>query len=226
MGLVSRQPLATVRSCYRYERKLGAGQGRLWSSVRAEIACFIGLLPLLVSDWALPCCRRVTSSDASPWGYGAVEATWDIGDVKDVGRELEKSRFAKGGPEARSYAFQVWAFLEGREDREEALRELDGDEGSPVASGSFKEVPTPLLEGHTWKVVDAVVGRGVGRSACWRERPHSPSSVRCRSVAGSISDDCVLSKISASPCASKEAERSLTCSVSFVGGRRAALRAT
>lgn len=102
-GLVFRQTLATFHSCYRYARRMGACRGRLWPSVRDEIACFKGALPLLVSDWALPWCKPVTCSDASPWCYGAVEASWDVDDVKSVGREVEKARFSKGavGPEPR-----------------------------------------------------------------------------------------------------------------------------
>lgn len=85
-------------------------------------------------------CRRVTCSDASAWGYGAVEAASDVEDVKTAGRELEKSRFVKWGTEARSHAFQASACLESREDWENALWELEGDTGSATVSGPFREV--------------------------------------------------------------------------------------
>lgn len=88
-GLAFRHSLATFHVCYRFAWRMGTARGQLWPSTRAELRCFKGLPPLLVSDWVVAWSRRVTCSDASHWGYGAVESTWEVQAVKAAGMPVE-----------------------------------------------------------------------------------------------------------------------------------------
>ena len=43
---------------------------RLWSSARAEVQAFVGLLPAIVSSWARDWCSSIVATDASEFGFG------------------------------------------------------------------------------------------------------------------------------------------------------------
>jgi len=74
--LVRRQSLAVFGSVYRFVQ-VAVAPTKLWASVRRELDCVMGLVPVLGSSWNLPFDERVLASDASTTGFGVVTARVD-----------------------------------------------------------------------------------------------------------------------------------------------------
>ena len=80
---------------------------RPWSSCREELACFMGTMVLIESDWARGWMPEVYSADASLSGYGIATACWEGHDVASVGRVHEMSRWRLGASGARRHALEL-----------------------------------------------------------------------------------------------------------------------
>ncbi|CAK0820065.1 unnamed protein product, partial [Prorocentrum cordatum] len=105
LGLVRRPVLSVFHTCYRFVSKMQNDCAPLWRSCREELEAFKGLLPMIVSDWWLPCNRWVQCSDASETGYGISGSYWDLESLNVVGRCRERRRFrTEEGQEARRSA--------------------------------------------------------------------------------------------------------------------------
>ena len=96
LALIARPALSCFRAAYtfigRFRRE---GPRALWSSVRRELCCFRGLLPLIFSDMRLPWDPLVDCTDASPSGVGCVTKQFDTGLVRRAGRIHERWRFSR-----------------------------------------------------------------------------------------------------------------------------------
>lgn len=95
-------------ACYKYVRAFYDGFGRLWDSVRREIRTFVGLMPLIVSDWDMPWHLTAVAYDSCPEGRGSVSSHWLPSDMAAVGGVSERSRFGRrfGGKAARASALR------------------------------------------------------------------------------------------------------------------------
>ena len=71
--LVRRLSLSTFGAVYRFVHVAKAAS-RLWPSVRRELVCVMGLVPVLSTGWSMPFDSRVLASDASLVGFGVVSA--------------------------------------------------------------------------------------------------------------------------------------------------------
>ncbi|CAK0908876.1 unnamed protein product, partial [Prorocentrum cordatum] len=118
LGLVRRPVLSVFHACYRFVSKVQKECAPLWRSCREELEAFKGLLPMIVSDWWLPCNRWVQCSDASETGYGVSGSYWDLESLNVVGRCRERRRFrTEEGQEARRSALTaagIGEFLEAK----------------------------------------------------------------------------------------------------------------
>ena len=92
-ALVRRCSLSCFHECYQFIAACGPLPAAVWPGCIAELRCFRGMLPLLVSDWGLPWNREVYATDASLDGFGISVATWPTADVSAIGRVPERDRF-------------------------------------------------------------------------------------------------------------------------------------
>lgn len=107
----------------------------MWPGVRRELRWAVALAPLLVADLRSEWQPRITAVDASPCGYGAVEAPFFPHIVGGIGRVRERWRM-KLLPEGMN------AF------RERALDELEAfdkglEEGGPSRGKDGKRCRQP-----------------------------------------------------------------------------------
>jgi hypothetical protein len=72
--LVRRPTLSVFAAVYRFVH-MARGSVKLWPSVRRELLCVIGLVPVLSTSWCLPFDSEVLASDASLTGFGVVAAS-------------------------------------------------------------------------------------------------------------------------------------------------------
>ena len=69
-AMLPRRPaLAVLSQCYRFLAST-RGSAKLWPSVKRELQCVIGLVPLLHTTWSLSVSNRLVASDASSTGLG------------------------------------------------------------------------------------------------------------------------------------------------------------
>ena len=68
----------------------------LWPSVRRELRAARALMPLIYADGRLPWSPVATAVDASPWGYGVVEAVSSPSELGAIGRLRERERGSAG----------------------------------------------------------------------------------------------------------------------------------
>ena len=71
--LVRRLSLSVFNAVYKFVHA-ASGSVKLWRSVRRELRCVIGLVPVLFTSWAIPYASRALASDASLTGFGVVSA--------------------------------------------------------------------------------------------------------------------------------------------------------
>ena len=82
VGLMCRETLSVWHTVYTFVRERYWGKDTLWDSARAELECFLGLMPLLRSEWDRPWLPRVLSVDASPYGWGIATSEFGPAAVK------------------------------------------------------------------------------------------------------------------------------------------------
>jgi hypothetical protein len=117
----------------------------------------------VVSDWWWQWSTHVFSVDASLSGYGIVKSIWDLGDVREVGRTSERSRFRLGGVSARSAALNSAGFVLnefGKISKDQFGYPIQmpvtlQDEDKWVLNSDFPEVPARLLQDNLWQNVAA-----------------------------------------------------------------------
>ena len=70
LALLRRETLAIVHATYRFMRSEYQHFSRIWNSCREELACFMGVMVLIVADWTRGWIPKVYAADASLSGYG------------------------------------------------------------------------------------------------------------------------------------------------------------
>lgn len=105
-SMLRRSALSCFAASYKYARAFYDGFGRLWDFVRSEIRTFVGLMPLIVSDWDMPWHFTVVAHDSCPEGRGTVSCRWSPSEIASAGGVSERSRFGRrfGGEAARASA--------------------------------------------------------------------------------------------------------------------------
>ena len=139
---------------YKFVKKNYTSYATLWDSARSEMLAFLGLMPLVVSDWGLEWSCDVWAFGSCPEGRGSCWQKWELDQVKIAGRTLERSRFKR--------------VRGGRGFRERALRDLDSSDPLSIISPApdfdrnpddwkvlddFVDVDSSLVAGVDWKVV-------------------------------------------------------------------------
>lgn len=126
-------------------------------TVRAELTCFLGLMPLLVSDWWLPWNDMAHTTDASPIGWGISSSVWGAETSASVGRTLERSRFRKTSGAGRTRALQQAGFRQRQGGRWDVMKggeeELFAEAERWVWDGAFEEVPAALVAKDKWNIL-------------------------------------------------------------------------
>ncbi|CAK0826014.1 unnamed protein product, partial [Prorocentrum cordatum] len=92
-GLVRRPVLSCFNSVCKLISLNYSVQQPLWPSARDELRAFLGMMPLLCSDWWPGWNRLASASDASEWGFGLSTSLWSDEEVKTAGRARERGRF-------------------------------------------------------------------------------------------------------------------------------------
>ncbi|CAK0851102.1 unnamed protein product, partial [Prorocentrum cordatum] len=142
--MLRRGDLAMLHASYEFARASYTKRQPLWKSVRRELAWVKSLLPCLRAGTTLPWSDVVTCFDASPWGYGIVEAEWDLDSVQRVGRVSERTRFrgllaAEGAPRERAL--------------EQDIARAPGPALLPAGrAAGFPEVDYEKMQAQPWRV--------------------------------------------------------------------------
>ena len=155
--LANRDLMCLLFAVYKFARLNLTRAIPLWPTAREELEAFLGLMPLLRSDWTLQWCQTPVASDASEDGYGICIGTWPTGETAKAGRNPERARFRKlGGAGARQHYFEQAGLAI---DEEGEWNAVDDGEGEKVVAWSsesdFAEVPVRLLAGELWRPVVA-----------------------------------------------------------------------
>ncbi|CAK0852231.1 unnamed protein product [Prorocentrum cordatum] len=86
VGLMCRETLSVWHTVYAFIRERYWAKSDMWESARQELECFLGLMPLLRSEWDRPWLTQVLSVDASPYGWGIASSEFGMSMVKKQGR--------------------------------------------------------------------------------------------------------------------------------------------
>ena len=148
--LANRDLMCLLFATYKFARLNLARAVPLWPTARQELVSFLGLMPLLRSDWTLPWHDTPVASDASEQGYGICLGSWPKGEVAKIGRVSERARFRKlGGAPAREHYFEQAGLAIDEEGEWTAVD--DGRSSREVVwseDSDFPEVPVHLLAGE------------------------------------------------------------------------------
>ena len=194
VALLARPLLSCFSTVYKFVQTAGQQRIATWVSVKEELRAFLGLLPLVESDWRRPWNELVLSSDASEVAFGTAQAYWPKDEVQRVGCTPEKARFVRAAHSARFSALDA-AFGEDP-GSDLAGPTNDGDEGRLGEEGwqrdqSFPEVPCGGLRRQYWTETSA--GRWqyqenitvLEARSCWygvSRCMQSPANHNCRLV--------------------------------------------
>eukprot|EP00971_Amphidinium_carterae_P352254 6492510-Amphidinium_carterae.1 len=107
-AMLRRGLLTPFHTIYRFIRKHYQGASTLWPSVRNEIECFVGLLPLCFASCRDLWSNEVLCYDSCPEGRGCCHARVQPELVKEVSLVRERQRFKRvfGGESARRHALR------------------------------------------------------------------------------------------------------------------------
>ncbi|CAK0791762.1 unnamed protein product, partial [Prorocentrum cordatum] len=161
VGLMCRETLSVWYTVYNFIRERYWAKSDMWESARQELECFLGLMPLLRSEWDRPWLTQVLSVDASPYGWGIASSEFGVSMVKKQGRILERSRFRRlGGLPARASALAAAGFVYSpTTDRWQVDDEKERDPSDVREAGAwemredFPEIPGGLLHGDRWRLI-------------------------------------------------------------------------
>lgn len=175
--LCRRCGLSLINACYAF---IGDGSNqnrRLWKSVRQELQWVSAILPLLKfhvnSSWS----PDITSSEASPWGYGVCYRTVDSHVAESIGRSSERWRFLfADATNAREHAFSpkhlhdsdhlgdeqpginsehLHGSHQPSEEHPGIYSQLGDDSGVHyrfISDGVFTEIPVDILNPDDWSI--------------------------------------------------------------------------
>ena len=155
-ALNNRMLLSCFHSCYKFIQACYYSPTALWTSARAELQAFAGMMIFLRSDWWRPWNELVCCSDASTTGFGVCTSFWNIADVAEVGRVQERSRFKRNQScSARESSLTAAGFVKDSITGSWRSGEIDGEEYLSLTGWSldndFPEVPARLLRKELWQ---------------------------------------------------------------------------
>ena len=170
--LANRLLLGCFHTVYRFISSCYGQSEILWSEVRSELVCFLGLMEFLEADWWLPWSPEVHQSDSSLSGWGVKRATWPVEVVARCGHVSERSRFKRlGAHSAREHALTLAGLRRLPSGRwvAESPEGCEADLENFVDNGDFPEFPPEgLRERVRGTHVSAVAGTDQKVSFCWR----------------------------------------------------------
>ena len=144
LALIARPALSCFRAAYTFTGRFRGEETRaLWSSVRRELCCFRGLLPLIFFDLRLLWDPLVHCTDASPSGVGCVTKQFDTGLVRRAGRINERWRFSR---HRESCAPRLDAAASAS--RFSLPKEIAAPGWSIILSAKWSDPPKHLVEGE------------------------------------------------------------------------------
>ena len=155
-ALNNRMLLSCFHSCYKFIQACYYSPTALWTSARAELQAFAGMMIFLRSDWWRPWNELVCCSDASTTGFGVCTSFWNVVDVAEVGRVQERSRFKRNQScSARESSLTAAGFVKDSITGSWRSGEIDGEEYLNLTGWSldnnFPEVPARLLRKELWQ---------------------------------------------------------------------------
>ena len=91
--MLRREFLSLLHAVYVFVKDSYTRRQPLWPSVARELRWVFSLLPACFADIGSAWSPRVSTYDASPWGFGVGDAAWVPEQVAEVGGWRERSRF-------------------------------------------------------------------------------------------------------------------------------------
>ena len=119
--LPRRELLSALSSCYAFVRERYHFKTRLWRSAASECRIIADLLPLITVDWKQPWADTCFMTDASPSGFGVMEANLHPSEQALIGAFDERWRFRHEYSQAtgpRASALGVMDPFPGRQHRQ------------------------------------------------------------------------------------------------------------
>ena len=162
ISLGRRESLSCFGEVYTFIQRHYNHSHVLWPSVRKELSIYIGILPLIWRDLAMPWSREVLAVDASEWGLGATSTVFSGDEVQQLGQYSERWRFDIDAFSKPRVSTMGPAILQDNEQREAAIWAASGEEASGcpplrVCEGKPQQLRfSPLtvdVVNKTWKVV-------------------------------------------------------------------------
>lgn len=105
VSMLRRPALSVFAAGCKFVRAFYAGFSHMWESAWSEIRNFVGLLPMIVSDWDMEWHTTAVAYDSCPEGRGTVST---LKEMESVGGVSERARFSRrfGGEAARASALR------------------------------------------------------------------------------------------------------------------------
>eukprot|EP00971_Amphidinium_carterae_P350194 6491429-Amphidinium_carterae.2 len=171
-AMLQRCLLTPFHTIYRFIRKHYEDAGPLWPSVRKEIECFVGLLPLCYATCHAPWSCEVVCYDSCPEGRGCCFAGVEEPLIKQVSLLRERQRFKRtlGGEAARRHALRELSVFDPASVRtpapqiDESLENVHICDDFTEVTASVMARPWCVMRSRPWSYREAV-HLGEARSA-------------------------------------------------------------
>ena len=151
-SLLHRGVMGILRHAYSFVESSYCRRQRLWPSVVQELELFRNLMPLAVGSLRSCWASEVLATDACPSGYAVCRTEAGPAEVAAVGREDERWRFHRGGPErAPPRAAALDTALVFEDPLTVKPDEVAGE--VLIENPDFVEVPRSLLHPDRWRLL-------------------------------------------------------------------------
>ena len=144
---IRRELLSILGSAYKFIADSYERRQPLWPSVRKELRQALALLPLAQASMQREWHTEVMAYDASEYGYGVVQTTWEKEQLADNGGLRERARFA--GPLSEALAPRAAALQADMPDASSAEIAFLG------RASRFREVRAADIRDSKWSVLAA-----------------------------------------------------------------------
>ena len=148
-ALLRRGLMGIMRHVYVFIENSYDRRQRLWPSVVRELELFRNLMPLATGNMRSGWASDIFTTDACPTGYAVCRSKACCSLVAQIGREDERWRYYRGGPERRAPRS---AALDTSLVFEDPLTVKPDyvNECELLENPEFREVPTHILEPEQW----------------------------------------------------------------------------
>ena len=148
-ALLRRGLMGIMRHVYVFIENSYDRRQRLWPSVVRELELFRNLMPLATGNMRSGWASDIFTTDACPTGYAVCRSKACCSLVARIGREDERWRYYRGGPERRAPRS---AALDTSLVFEDPLTVKPDyvNECELLENPEFREVPTHILEPEQW----------------------------------------------------------------------------